>query len=402
MLARKILIIGANWEQEPLCKKAKEMGLYVIATNPYPEAEGFKHADENYVEDPRDLQRIDEVFQRTRPDAVMADACDYSMYAVAYLSNKYNLPGPKMDSLIITTNKYLERKFADKAKITQPKYELCMTYKEVTEAVDRLGLPVMLKPIDNRGALGINKVESKNQLESLFYDSLLHSHARQFLVEEYIDGTIQVNIEGIYTDNFYNLTFSDKEKYPSAFVDMHLQYPGNLPSHLVEKLYDINKKLIETIGIDYGLTHTEFIIKDGQPFLLEVHNRGAGINVSNKIVPAVTGIDTPEILIRSSLGEKISLEKYSQERRYAILHFFNFGSGRVSKIINTDLVKKIKGVLTLWLNFEPGQCLHEIQTGPSRHGCVIVTAKSLDSCEFLVEDVKNKIKIEFNDAEDME
>ena len=44
---KKLLIIGANWEQEPLLQKAKEMGLYVIATNPYAEAEGFKYSNES-------------------------------------------------------------------------------------------------------------------------------------------------------------------------------------------------------------------------------------------------------------------------------------------------------------------------------------------------------------------
>jgi len=396
---RKIFIIGANWEQEPLLKRAKEMGLYVIATNPYPEAEGFQYSDENYVVNPRDLQRLDEVFQKTQPDAVIADECDYSMFAVAYLTNKYNLPGPKMDSLIITNNKYLERKFAEKGKIPQPKFRLCMTFNEVIEAVDELGLPVMLKSVDNRGAIGVRKVESKNELESAFYQTLANSHARQLLVEEYIDGTIQVNIEGVYVDKFYNLIFSDKQKYPGACVDMHLQYPGKLPEDLVEKLYNLNKKLVETIGIDYGLTHTEFIIKDEQPYLLEVHNRGAGINVSNKIVPAVTDVDTSEILILSSLGREVSLERFPRKGRHAILHFFDFGRGKVSKIINIDSVKRMEGVLTLWLSFKPGDYLQDIQTGPSRHGCVIVAGDTIEDCDSIIKKVGETLKIEFVEGE---
>lgn len=395
----KIMIIGANWEQEPLLQYAKEMGLYVIATNPYPEAEGFKYSDEDYVVEPRDLQKLDMIFQKVQPDAVIADECDYSMFAVAYLTNKYNLPGPKMDSLIITNNKYLERKFAEKGNIRQPKFRLCMTFNEVIEAVKEIGLPVMLKPVDNRGTIGVRKVESEHELERVFYDTLAGSHARQLLVEEYIDGVLQVNVEGICAGKFHNLTFSNKQKYPGACVDMHLVYPGELPKELIEKLYNLNSKLVETMGIDYGLTHTEFIIKDGQPYLLEMHNRGAGINVSNKIIPAVTGIETSDFLIRSSLGEKVSLEKYSTKRWKVVLHFFDFGRGRVSKITNLDSAKKIEGVLTLRLNFNLGDYLGGIQTGPSRHGCVIVAANSLYRCKSLVEEVKSKIKIEFQEEE---
>ena len=391
----KIMIIGANWEQEPLLSKAKEMGLYVITTNPYPEAEGFKYANESYVVDARDLQKLDEVFHKAQPNAVIADECDYSIFAVAYLTNKYKLPGPKIDSLLITNNKYLERKFAAKGGITQPEYRLCMTYNETVEAVDELGLPVMLKPVDNRGAIGVRKLETKDKLESTFYYALLHSHARQLLVEEYIDGTIQVNIEGVFLNEFFNLTFSDKQKYPGACVDMHLHYPGRLPEDLIEKLYALNKRLVKAIGIDYGLTHTEFIVKDNQPYLLEVHNRGAGINVSNKIVPAVTGVDIAEILILSSLGREVSLEKFPRKRRHAILHFFNFGRGKVYETINVDSVKQIEGVLTLWLNFKPGDYLQDIETGPSRHGCVIVAGDTIEACNAIIKRVGETLKVQF-------
>ena len=391
---KKIMIIGANWEQEPLLQKAREMKLYVIATNPYPGAEGFKFSDESYVVNPRDLNGIEAVFKKTQPNAVIADECDYSMFAVAYLTNKYSLPGPRMDSLIITCNKYLERKFAEKGGIPQPKYRLCMTYSQVVEAARKIGFPAIIKPIDNRGSIGVCRIDSEDKLENSFYAAIADSHARQVLIEEYIEGDIQVNMEGIYADKFYNLTFSDKKKYPGACVDMHLHYPGDLPEALLKKLHILNEKLVEAIGIDYGLVHTEFIVKKSQPYLLEIHNRGAGINVSNKIVRAVTGIDTSEVLINYSLGKKVTLKHYSS-KKYSVLHFFDFGRGVVSEISGIDSLRKREEVLTLWINFKPGDCLHDIANGPGRHGCVIVAADTLDKGNSLVEEVKNTIKIKF-------
>ncbi len=392
---KKIMVIGANWEQEPLLKKAKAMGLYVIATNPYPEAEGFKYSDENYVVNPRDLQKLDEIFKKTLPNAVIADECDYSMFAVAYLTNKHNLPGPKMDSLMITNNKYLERKFAERAGVLQPKYKLCMTFEEVVKASDEIGLPIMLKPVDNRGAIGVKRVNSVSELKTAFYDTLPQTHARQILAEEYIEGNRQVSVEGLYVGNFYNLTFSCKQKYPGASVDKHLEYPGKLPKNLLKKLYTINERLIKTIGIDYGFTHTEFIVKDKQPYLLEVHNRGCGINVSNKLIPAITGIDVAKILISSALGEKVSVDDFSRKRGFGILHFFDFGRGKVSRIENVDTVKNMDGVLTLWINFKVGDYLKNIETGPSRHGCIIVVGDTINGCYSTIKKIENILKIDF-------
>ena len=394
---KKVMIIGANWEQEPLLQKAKEMGLYVIATNPYSEAEGFKYSDKSYIVEHRDLQKLDDIFQKTQPDAVIADECDYSMFAVAYLTDKYNLPGPKIDSLIITNNKYLQRLVAKKNGIPQPNYLLCMTFTEVIEAVDILGLPVMLKPIDNRGSIGISKVEQKDDLKRAFFDAIANSHSRQIIVEEFVPGNI-VTVEGIYTDTFYNLSFSTKKMHPKFLSNaMHLQYPGDLPDNVINKIYEMNIDIIKQIGIDFGLTHSEFIVNDNEINFLEIANRGGGVHISNKILPYITDIDLPEIILNSAFGNDAPLNDFKQpvSGKFSLLHFFDFGSGKVKYIKNLENAKMIKGVLAIRLNFTTGDALGNIETALNRPGFVIVASKSLDECESIISQVENEISIEF-------
>jgi biotin carboxylase len=395
----RILIIGANWEQAPLLRKAKEMKLYVIATNPYPEAEGFQYSDESYTVEPRDLLNIEQIFSKSQPDAVIADECDYSMFASAYLTSKYGLPGPQMDSLLTTTNKFLEREAASKTDIKQPGYELCMTYAELEKAVDRLGLPVMLKPIDNRGSIGLTKVEKREDLLTSFYKTLPNSHARQILVEEFIEGDV-VTIEGVYATCFHNLSFSTKKMHPQ-FPDnaMHLQYPGNLSSEVKSQLYHTNQTLVEAIGIGFGLTHSEFVLAEDGIYLLEVHNRGGGVYISNKIMPAITGIDIPEFLIRSSFGENITIGDVKKadvfKGAYAILHFFDFGQGRVKSIRNAEVISQLQGVLAFRLSFGVGDQLEPIETAVNRPGFVIVAGDTLDECMSLIEHIEELIEIKF-------
>jgi len=395
---KKIMIIGANWEQEPLLKKAKAMGLYVIATNPYPGAEGFKYSDENYVVNPRDLQKLDEIFQRTHPNAIIADECDYSMFAVAYLINKYKLPGPKMDSLIITNNKYLERKYAEKGNIPQPKFKLCMTFNEVTKAVKQLGLPVMLKPLDNRGSIGVCRVDRIQDLKNAFFEALANSHSRQMLVEEFVPGNV-VTVEGLYADRFYNLSFSTKKMHPKYSDNaMHLQYPGNLPNFVVEKLYFFNNNLIKEIGINFGLTHSEFIINENKIHFLEIANRGGGVHISNKIIPAITSIDISRLIISNAMGENVVVRNFinnEYKKNYSILHFFDFGEGKVSEIKNVEKLKAIKGVLALRLNFKVGDYLGNIKTAINRPGFVIVAGDTINGCCSTIKKIENTLKIIF-------
>ena len=91
---KKILMIGIGWEQVPMVKKAKQMGLYVIVTTWWNKKK--IPADKVFSIDSRDIDEIEQLFLKEKPDYVIADECDYSMYAVAYLSEKYHIPGPSL------------------------------------------------------------------------------------------------------------------------------------------------------------------------------------------------------------------------------------------------------------------------------------------------------------------
>ena len=394
---KKILIIGANWEQAPLLRKAKELGHYVIATNPYSQGEGFKYSDKSYVVNPRDLTQIDEIFRKTRPDGVIADECDYSMFTVAYLVNKYRLSGPSMDSLIITNNKYLQRKMGLRAAIMQPEFRLCMTYKEVKTAVKELDLPVMLKPLDNRGSIGVSRVIKKGDLEGAFFRTIANSHGRQMLVEKLVKGHV-VTVEGLYLNRFINLSFSTKKMHPQ-YPDnaMFLRYPGNLRSKVIKKLYKINEKIVKACQINFGVTHSEFIVDGEKINFLEIANRGGGVHISNLIIPAITGIDVCKLLINSAMGKDFSLKGVSRKTRsnFALLHFFDFGKGKVIKIKNLNKATKLNGVLALRLNFKPGDFLADIKTAVNRPGFVIVVGKTLEECNLIISKIEETLKIEF-------
>lgn len=392
---KKIMIIGANCEKTPLLKKARELGYYIIATDNFFQKEGFSYADKFFVADPRDLTKMDEIFKQVKPDGVISDECDYSMFSVAYLTNKYGLPGPNMDSLMITNNKYLQRKIASKIKIKQPKFCLCMTYKEVQAAVKDLGLPVMLKPLDNRGSIGVSRVLKMRDLEKAFFNTIANSYGRQILVERLVKGQV-VTVEGLYLDKFLNLSFSTKKMHPQYSDNaMYLRYPGNLSSKIVRKIYKMNEKIVKACQINFGLTHTEFIVDGDKINFLEIANRGGGVNISNIIIPYLTGLDICKLLIAFSLGKKVKiLPKPIKSKGFCILHFFNFGQGRVKKIKNVKKVKKLKGVLALKIFFKKGDYLGNIKTALNRPGFMIVGANNLDKCHSIISKAKNEIIIE--------
>jgi len=81
---RLMVIAGGQW-QVALIRKAKDMGLFVINSNLYPDSPGFRYADVELVADVRDRKQNLEFARQYQPDGIVTDQTDLSVPTVAYL-----------------------------------------------------------------------------------------------------------------------------------------------------------------------------------------------------------------------------------------------------------------------------------------------------------------------------
>lgn len=380
---KKILIIGAGWEQVPLIKKAKRMGLEVIATHPDETGEGLRLADRCEIVNPRDLLKLLEVAKKYKIDAVTADECDYSYFASVFVANNLGLPTTQVEIAQLVTNKKRMRIKCQECGVLQPGFYPCSTLKEVKEAIKKLNLPVIIKPIDNRGNFGVNKISELSEVEHSFYEALANSHSREILVEKFIDGKM-IMIDGFSFENLKHVPLaiaSKKRVRGRKRVAMDIIYPAQLPNHVIKKALDISNYIANhVLGIDRGATHTEFMLDSkGDIYLIETHNRGGGVYISGKIVPVISGVDVSECLIRQALGQKVTLEKVPDIlNKFVLLKFFHFSKGKISRIFNINKVKKIPGLIDFSLTVKEGDIIKEIVTDADRHGFTITAGTSID------------------------
>jgi len=394
-MKKRILIIGAGWEQKPLIEKAIEVGCYVITTTPTVDSDNSL-GNINFVVNPFNLTELSNIIEYSKPEAIISDACDYSMFAQALLARKYNMFGPSATTIQILSNKFLQREMARKIKVKQPDYRLCETYKDVMKATNELSYPLILKPLFNRGGIGVNKISNKKELDAAYLDTLTNSGSKSILIEKYIGKSV-ITVEGLYSDKYYNLTYSTKKKHWKYSDNaMELQYPGELTKELEDKIYSITKQLVKAFNINRGLIHTEYIIEDNEVYFLEIHNRGSGVLVSSKILPILTNIDISDFLIRQSFGEQTSI-KPNYTGKHTILHFFDFGQGTVSDISGIREIRNINNIVHFRLNFTIGDKLYDVKTAVDRHGFVIVKGDSHQECLNLINDIDNTLKIKFKE-----
>ena len=196
---------------------SKKMGCYVLATSPLEDDEGLSIADEQVIVDPRDLRQIMVTAELFKPDGITADECDYSHYAAVYAAARLGLQHDGFAGAQYTTNKLWMREQCQKSHILQPRFLACKTFDDAKKAVDLMGWPVIVKPVDNRGAFGVNVAVSISELEHAYLDALMNAHSREVIVEAYIEGT-HITVDGCVDQDgvHHNLAIASKSVIPGG------------------------------------------------------------------------------------------------------------------------------------------------------------------------------------------
>lgn len=326
----KIIIIGVGWEQIPLVCKAKERGLYVIATTCWDKNQ--IPADKVYEIDSRDLDGLASIVEKERPDYAVADECDYSMYAVAWLAEKYHLNGPELAVQTITNNKFLQREYVSKTDVLQPQYKLCWNLEMAKDFIEKVGYPVMVKPIDNRGSIGVSKVHEEDELEETWLQAVSHSHSRLCIVEKCINGEV-ITADG-FCDSFkYEfIAPSNKKMYKNNDnLAKIVFYPGKFSEKIFQKIKHNAELVVEAIGIRFGFVHIEFIIEKetSNIYLVEVANRGGGVYTSNIVLEKITGIDYCGLLLDLAMGKTVDVSCNQTYIDKAIIYFLELKGDKV-------------------------------------------------------------------------
>lgn len=378
---KKIMLIGIGWEQIPLLEKAKKMGLKTIVTTMWNKEK--LDADTIYQVDSRDLSMLEEIFLAERPDAVLSDECDYSMYAVAYLTEKYNLPGPSLYSLTVTNNKFLQRELIAETTIEQPKYRLCWNIEMALLASRDIGFPVVIKPLDNRGSIGVFTAKNSKELEVYWYLSVANSHSRMCIVEECVEGNV-ITFEAFYDSEKLNfLSIATKDNYPETKnVAKALYYPGKVSSSLLKKITDAGEKIVSSMRINYGFVHIEFMIDNinDRVYFIEAANRGGGVHISNIILPEITGIDLVKNNIEMALGIDVRILWNKEYNNKVVMYFLNPKGDCKSEVI---IKNNEENLLAMYLR-ESASCADVSKNGAlGRLGMVIVRG---DEFENIIED----------------
>jgi len=391
-MKKRLLVINLGWEQRPLIDRLvarKEFDLF-----------GIHHSHDSsiplvfqdiYVTDLRDLASILDYALKIKPNYVISDECDYSLLAQAAIAEKLGLPGPSLHGAQLSNNKFLQREFSKNKGILIPNYALCLSAKSAEIFAEENGYPIILKPTDNRGSIGVIKVNSPSELKESFFIAMSNSHSRCVLAEEFIEGE-QITVDGYVFPRNGCRSVALGSKLMSkndTQVALGIGYPGNIDKSLYDAAIQHNADVNEKLEYTFGMTHTEYMIKGDQLYLIESANRGGGVFTSALVAPAVSKIDLLAQYISDCMGEDSNMYQ-DPEQNSIVLQFFSFSPGLIKSIHGFEDLNNDSSVIKAELMVKPGEEIYEITSDANRHGYVIARGSPSE-----INSLISKVEIEY-------
>lgn len=397
MQQKKLLVLAAGILQVPVIKKAKEMGIYVIAADGDPNAVGLKYADKAIVVNITSEEDVLKVAHEEHIDGVIHPCSEVSMNVMGRLNDELVLSGITREQAIRATNKHLMREAFEKGNAPTPKSFL-------TENVENAWMHLqndfstdgILKPSRNSGSRGIAKVSrdmDKADFVKAYDIALNESRDKSVLIEQFIEGP-EFSIEIIVWNGKVNvLTVTDKKTTGAPhFVELGHNQPSCFSAADVETLKIAAVAGVKALGVNNCACHAEAKLMDGKAYLMEIGARLGGDFISTELTHLSTGIDMVAAAINVALGVEPDLNS-KEEPKGVCIRYFCPKPGKLVSISNTEILKDPR--VYLWeIYHKVGDVIPEVTSSLCRSGHVIVTEETPQKAINLAENIIHNVKME--------
>lgn len=387
---KKLMIMGAGIYQVPLIKKAKEMGIYTIAVSIPGNYPGFAVADQVCYENTVDYERILEVAKQEKIDGIVTAGTDVAVITIGKVCDELGLSGLSFEAAKIASNKILMKKKYEEYGVRTARFREVSFEEDIYEKTKTLNFPLIFKAVDTSGSRGIIRVNSIEEFEPA--RALVNANTRTdfFIVEEFIEGEEFGAQAFVYRGEVkFILPHGDYVFQGDTGVPIGHYAPYELPPEVIEDAKIQLTRAIEAMGLDNCAINADFILKDGQTYVLELGGR-SGATCLAELVSIYYGFDYYEKLIQAALGEDVEFpQEYAVANASMLLK--SDRDGRIVSIENHN--DPDEDIYEIQFDYQVGDEVKEFRVGPHRIGHVVTKGETLDAAVEKLNEALGKIEI---------
>lgn len=391
-------MLGGSRLQVPAIRAAQELGFRVVCVDYDPSAVGFEVADAASLTSTLDVDAVTELARRECADFVVTSTSDAPVRVAALVSQRIGLPTgiSPADALCATQKDAMRTRLAEH-DVPMPEFKICNTAGDFASALEYFDYDCIAKPADSAASRGVRLItpgDRSTPAEELF--ELFRSYSRKgtVMVEQRVTGR-EVSVEGMTVDGVTTiLTITDKlTTEPPYFVELGHSEPSRLPTGAQEAICEVAKRTVEAIGIVTGPSHTEIMLTEDGPKVIEMAARLGGDFITSKLVPLSTGVDFVKGTVAAALG--LPFDFTPKSHRGSAIRFITANrAGRVSSVNVPDGLRIAEGVEEVELYLGLGDAIKVPQSSNDRIGHVVCSGADAEEAASRAEWALGQIKVE--------
>ncbi len=343
---KKLLILGGNPETSALVKVANKMGVKCIVASGRHSDDAKKYAWKASDIDGMDVPGLISLAREERVDGVLVGVADILVPSYCKVCEALNMPCYATQRIVDVFS------YKDIFKATCENYGIHGIPEYYLDAsmnpsdVAKIKFPVMVKPVDNGGGVGMTVVYDEAGLKSAVDKAISASPNKRFIVERYMVGVDDCGMYYTFKDGHCSASciydrYTTDEQPDKSRVCLGGTYPSKHINEYMKRMHFNAVRMFKEIGIKNGVLMLSGFFENGEFYVYDTGFRLQG-EAPHLLLNAIYGYDQREMLIRFALtgneGDNVDLYKENpyMNGKWAATVWFLLKKGKIGKIEGLD------------------------------------------------------------------
>lgn len=380
---RAVLVV-----EEPDVARAR--GIEALAAG-YPSVARVIQAE---YQDPLELDRLLRREPAITRAAAVVPGSEYAVVPTAAVAERIGVPGAGRAAAPTFRDKFALRELTSRAGIPNPDYALVDRISDAERFFLRSGgRACVLKPTARQASAGVQIITELSQIREGWQASAdpAEGHrtpgrgiASRLLFEHALHGP-EYSVELLVVGGriiFENVTA--KRVQPGRFpVELGHTVPAMITASLRLALGDVNERLVSATGFQTGILHSEWIVTDDGPALVECAARMPGDEIG-VLISEAWDFNLSEAYLRILLGEQPALPHAAPGA--AAIVFLTAQPGEVVSVDGLERAAGLPGVRDVRIGLTAGAVVAPVTSSWGRVGHVRVRAGTPAEAHRLADD----------------
>lgn len=273
-VGRKAMLLGSGELGKEVAFELQRFGIEVIACDKYADAPAMQVADKSYVFNMLDGAELRAVIEAEKPDHIIPEVEAIATPVLVELEKEgFNVTPTARAALLTMNREGIRRLAAEELGIKTSTYRFASTEEEFRQAVSKVGIPCVVKPIMSSSGHGQSVVKSVDDIDRSWHIAQEGGRA----------GAGRVIVEGFVNFDYEITLLTVRSVAGTCFCEPvgHIQIDGDyryswqpqpMSNLAIERAREIARKVTDALG-GYGIFGVELFIKGDDVIFSEVSPR---------------------------------------------------------------------------------------------------------------------------------